>query len=956
MTDHRARIAGRKSPTFNPARASMPVNIGYNLPYTGELHAVPTGRYDAASVPRRHDPKAAAPGPSPATATVTTYNVAKEPVSRSLSRSNRNRASTVDSHTNGKPIIVTTNHARPHVPSNHTPSSARPSSPSRESYRPNDDTYYNIQPASSIRSRSHNRHSYSQGAPLGDEYYRLRERVGGAGGAPVAGDAGYWGPTRVNTNTDTIRNPRPHVLYTAAAYPTHAAAPTHHAAPAHHAAPSHHATPSHHSTPSYASNPAIVDYESDYYEYTKPGELVRYDLDHDRRGRRESVDHHYYRPRVDVVSHDTTTRHDAARLDAARLDAARLDAARHDAARHDATRHDATRHEPRSRTKPPPSGGLERFNRTTAATAAYDRPSVTMPAPPAVPPPPPIDTTRRPALLEGPRSPSGEGRTTRPRPVSLYQDGPTRPSHTDDSRRSRDDERVGKDRRAREDGYRDEGVASRGFGIRTDTLDQHSSRSTQNYDERRSRHEIVDRESKRGSEESLGRVRTHDRECNEDRRSRIEDRKDTASRRESVSRTRDRVAEFAAAAVAAAGLAPPSRRDEANVSPRRRDRDEEKEQSRPRERDTAERKSFPGEDRTNSETRREPRRERTESVSGSKDRAPNSNVDREPEPERERERERQRDREDERDQRERQRQDAEAKLNGSSADKREGSPDDTSNNGRRRQKPSSAFDPTDTKGLMDLKAELAALDNQNQGPEKADESDVSSTKESGSVKTPPTANGSDRGDESADESRGREIVPAREEKQVRVVSPPRDKTEQKPIKGILKTPKAKFPEDTNPIREGVAPHKDDPTKKDVPPGARWTKISRKKVNPEALTIGKERFEVRDDFVIVLRVLNKEEIQAYATATAQIREVRRKEFEKDSKGERYSDSEQTRSDEERQRRHRHRQEKEDEEYRRRPVDDRQRRHKYDDDKESRPKTIEYPSGHHRHYDSNAEDRR
>lgn len=86
------------------------------------------------------------------------------------------------------------------------------------------------------------------------------------------------------------------------------------------------------------------------------------------------------------------------------------------------------------------------------------------------------------------------------------------------------------------------------------------------------------------------------------------------------------------------------------------------------------------------------------------------------------------------------------------------------------------------------------------------------------------------------------------------------------------------------------------------------------------------------------------------------EMKRKEFEKDSKGERYSDGEQARSDEERQRRHRHRQEKEDEEYRRRPADDRQRRNKYDDDKESRPKTIEYPSGHHRHYDSNAEDRR
>ncbi|KAM0283495.1 hypothetical protein ACHAQH_002446 [Verticillium albo-atrum] len=121
-----------------------------------------------------------------------------------------------------------------------------------------------------------------------------------------------------------------------------------------------------------------------------------------------------------------------------------------------------------------------------------------------------------------------------------------------------------------------------------------------------------------------------------------------------------------------------------------------------------------------------------------------------------------------------------------------------------------------------------------------------------------------------DESRGRELAPVKvDDKQVRVVSPPRDKSDAKPLKGILKQP-SKFPEENNPIREGVAPHKDDKKLKDAPAGARWTKISRKVVNPEALTIGKERFEVRDDFVIVLRVLSKEEIQAYALATQQLR--------------------------------------------------------------------------------------
>ncbi|KAK9424910.1 putative C2H2-type domain-containing protein [Seiridium unicorne] len=97
-----------------------------------------------------------------------------------------------------------------------------------------------------------------------------------------------------------------------------------------------------------------------------------------------------------------------------------------------------------------------------------------------------------------------------------------------------------------------------------------------------------------------------------------------------------------------------------------------------------------------------------------------------------------------------------------------------------------------------------------------------------------------------------------------------DSTDQKPVKGILKQPTARFSEEENFVREGIALHKDEATKKGVSPGARWTKINRKIVSPEALTIGNERFEDRDDFVIVLRSLSKEEIQAYATATAQLR--------------------------------------------------------------------------------------
>ena len=100
---------------------------------------------------------------------------------------------------------------------------------------------------------------------------------------------------------------------------------------------------------------------------------------------------------------------------------------------------------------------------------------------------------------------------------------------------------------------------------------------------------------------------------------------------------------------------------------------------------------------------------------------------------------------------------------------------------------------------------------------------------------------------------------------------PEKKEEFKP-KGILKKPRAvPFPEDPNPTREGVAPLKEkDATKDGIPAGARWTKISRVLVNPEALEHAHERFEERDDYVIVLRVITREEIQKFAEKTREIR--------------------------------------------------------------------------------------
>jgi hypothetical protein len=88
-----------------------------------------------------------------------------------------------------------------------------------------------------------------------------------------------------------------------------------------------------------------------------------------------------------------------------------------------------------------------------------------------------------------------------------------------------------------------------------------------------------------------------------------------------------------------------------------------------------------------------------------------------------------------------------------------------------------------------------------------------------------------------------------------------------PQKGILRRPTNKFPEHHPHVREGVGPLKDPAL---VPPEAKWTKIDRRLVNPKSLMEKNERFEERQDCVIVLRVLTKDEVQAFADRTAEIR--------------------------------------------------------------------------------------
>jgi hypothetical protein len=99
---------------------------------------------------------------------------------------------------------------------------------------------------------------------------------------------------------------------------------------------------------------------------------------------------------------------------------------------------------------------------------------------------------------------------------------------------------------------------------------------------------------------------------------------------------------------------------------------------------------------------------------------------------------------------------------------------------------------------------------------------------------------------------------------VRVTATPR---------GILRKPTEKFPDEHDFIRPGVTPQKASLKSTGDLANARWTKIDRRLVNPQALEEAKERFEERMDFVIVLRVLTKEEIQKLADRTLEIRQQR-----------------------------------------------------------------------------------
>lgn len=795
----------------------MPSSLGYNPVYPGDIH-YPTagGRYTGhdGTSPRYHYHATAPMSRGPGTAT---YAVTDDPLRRprdleplpapTTTTRTRRSSSNADS-THPRPIIITTTQpsARPHV---HNPARDRSRSPTRPEYRP----------SSSIRSSSVNhqpapaRQLYSPTFEASDEDYMTRIR----------------GPDIIpaSSRAEAYRSARPTVVY--------------------------------------SSNPrqSTIDLGEDY-GYTKPGELLQYDLEHPKQHhhhrRHDSFDHYarpnvYYNPGPRGFSTEPNRTHEPAP--------------------------GLTKSENRGG-PPPTTWGLDKLNRSSAL---YE----------PVPPPAPIPPS---ALRDGapgsPRERRGSNRHVRP--VSLYQEIPPRVSHGDDyyHPREREESRHQREHREFEDPGRrhldeevfvDDDVRLRGFGIRTDSgppppePDDRRERRDRERDRERERDRDRDRERERDrreyveshpprrSDEDIDRDwdRIEKRELDdrhERRRSKQrpvakeDDDKDVPPANkedaEPANNLRDNLKAGLGIAVSSIGLGPTNKEDK-EVDKKRRERRE----SPDRDRERASRRESEEDDWSSSgdeveiiSARASDRRRPREKVYVPRERKERADPP-EPSPV-----------EDSRPEADAPPAAAESSPRVSRDSLRT---EDEADRSRQRERRSS-FNPRDADDIRDVQQKLAAMN-------------VSDKQEKVVVVEDP--NDSPRRDPRKDErsassrressSQGHDLVVSKpEDKAVRVVSPPPEKAGAKPIKGILKPPSSKFPEDPNPIREGVAPHKNDEKLKEVPAGARWTRISRKIVNPEALAVGKERFEVRDDFVIVLRVLSKEEIQGYAAATAVLR--------------------------------------------------------------------------------------
>lgn len=479
-------------------------------------------------------------------------------------------------------------------------------------------------------------------------------------------------------------------------------------------------------------------------------------------------------------------------------------------------------YDPRERGPPPSKRGFDRI----PGEAPYDHGGIRMPAAPQPPPP----TTARQAAAADPYDSEDHRRGSR-RPVSLYQERDHRRPHRDDYYEREDDLR--------------------------DRFERRHERHDDRYDERYDDHHHNERHHDRYDD----RIRSsHGDRVDRSERSDRDDRSDYKDRKDHHG-VRDTLLGIAATTLGLNAANKSSKDDDrSSDKDNRSDRDEPKRHRDKEHTDEGRRRrehkedgdavDLTGRDPKEKLAQREDRDRAKGSTSPPKDDTANLDLSGRDPKERPRSRDDQAKQEDEPRHR--------SKEN---SDLHDNAVDDLSDDvpqprsrprSRRESGPSVPFNPKDP---MDLKALKEAL-----ATKEATKSDSSPGLGKDDAELRPRSSGKD--------DRGRSADPIGS-RQLRVVSPPREKSMEKPIKGILRQPRDKFPEDPMPIREGVAPHKD--AKKDgIPPDARWTKISRRLVNPEALERGNERYEARDDFVIVLRVLTKDEVQAYANVTQVIR--------------------------------------------------------------------------------------
>ncbi|CZT40453.1 uncharacterized protein RSE6_00212 [Rhynchosporium secalis] len=821
----------RSPALLNPGRISLPSNISTYPQIHEHHHVVPSSRREIIPAPRSSTSSVNNGG-----TITTTYKVKSDGPARgsSVRDTSRTRRSTLDNH--NRPTVVTS--SQKYRPVIHSSALIRPASPLKNNpFRTSEEEYVTV-PASSRHGHHHSKR-YSATMDNADMNRLTRER-----------EANRLHIAQVREPAYTSSRSRP--VYTGVV--------TRH------------------------SDAISDDYGEDGYGYTNPRDLVQYDLAHNQqtqhRSRRDSFDSGRTSRPTSIGGYGDTPRS----------------------------------YETRERGPPPTTRGLDKIR-----APVYDQALVRPPRP--VSPPnsmAPMEPVQRPAPFE-PVAPVRRTSTSRSRPTSLYHENrEPRRALRDEYHEVRDD-----DRRDSRPHRHDNAVESRGSGVRNERSDRPERPDRPERSDWHDRTDRNDRIDKSERAERVERVERSDRNDRNDRNERNDrsnkherpdtDRSDYKESKDSKEhKGRDALATGLSLAGAALGVT--ALKNAARGDNDERDDRDEREEKKKREYEEEPRRRREKNDRSPVNLgAREPkeRRHRDEDiipqvrdVPPSRDGQPRDGSSRNGSPRevtplqaafvdlndrdaKDRKAPRDdRDKEPERRERwERYRDNSEAASNGTAIDSRSDSSASEEARTRPRREPPArsdsgtapaAFNPKDTMDLFALKEALNSK-------EPKDSSKLA-TKEPISKPRTPRGSSTRNSREAAEirenlvsDRRSRETFATNDNRQLRVVSPPREKVDDKPVKGILRQPKEKFPEDPAPIREGVAPLKD--AKKDgIPPDARWTKISRKLVNPAALEAGKERFEAREDFVIVLRVLSKEEVQGYADVTQHLRSAREEQEE------------------------------------------------------------------------------